>query len=324
MCELLAMSSLRPARLTVSLETLAAHGAADGRNRDGWGAAFYQDGDVALFREPRAAGDSPLARFLETQGPGTTLAISHIRRATRGPISLANTQPFARQLAGRMHVFAHNGDLPGIEDSMSLAFDRYRPLGSTDSEHAYCALLERIHELWGASGQVPPLDRRIAVVAQFAADLRRLGPANFLYADGDTLFAHGHRRIQSNGQIVPPGLFLHARRCAHADQAVNADGVSGAPGVQQVVLIASVPLTGEKWRPFAEGELVAVSAGRVVGTDLPERDHEFGSDRRRPDPRPHGEPSDDRKSRFRAKRPSKAKRSSSVDVNRSNRFIQGD
>lgn len=269
MCELLAMSSLRPARLTFSLEALAAHGAADGRSHDGWGAAFYQDRDVALFREPGPAGDSPLVRFLETRGPGTTLAISHIRRATRGATSLANTQPFARELAGRMHVFAHNGDLPGIEDSMSLAFERYRPLGTTDSEHAFCALLERIHELWGAPGVVPSLDRRIAVVAQFAVDLRRLGPANFFYADGDTLFAHGHRRIQPSGRIVPPGLFVLTRRCAHADEAVHAHGISVAPGFQQVVLIASVPLTDEKWRPFSEGELVTVSAGRLLGSDSP-------------------------------------------------------
>lgn len=266
MCELLAMSSLRPTRLTFSLETLAAHGAVNGSSRDGWEVAFYQDRDVALFREPRAAGDSPLVRFLETQGPGTTLAISHIRRATRGPTSLANTQPFARELAGRMHVFAHNGDLPGIEESMTLAYDRYRPLGNTDSEHAYCALLERIPALWGSSDLAPPLDRRITVVAQFAADLRRLGPANFLHADGDTLFAHGHRRIQPTGQIVPPGLFLLARQCAHADEAVHAGSVSVAAGFQEVVLIASVPLTDEKWRPISEGELVAVSAGRLIGS----------------------------------------------------------
>ena len=267
MCELLAISSQRPARLTFSLAALAAHAAADGRSRDGWGAAFFQDRDVALFREPSAAGDSPLVRFLETHGPATTLAISHIRRATRGATSLANTQPFARQLAGRMHVFAHNGDLPGIEDCMPFATDRYRPLGGTDSEHAYCALLERIHELWGSSDLIPPLDKRIAVVAKFAAALRGLGPANFLYADGDTLFAHGHRRIQASGQVLPPGLFLLARRCAHADEAVHANGVSVAPGFQQVLLIASVPLTDEKWQPLSEGELVAVSAGRLVGTN---------------------------------------------------------
>jgi predicted glutamine amidotransferase len=267
MCELLAMSSLQPARLTFSLETLAAHGAAGGRYRDGWGAAFYQDKDVALFREPRAAGDSPLVRFLESQGPSTTLAISHIRRATRGAISLSNTQPFARQLAGRMHVFAHNGDLPGIEHSETLAFDRYRPLGTTDSEYAYCALLERMHALWNSSSLLPPLDTRLSVIARFAAELRRLGPANFLYADGDTLFVHGDRRLNpATGDVKPPGLFLLSRRCADADEAVHAHGVSVAPGFQEVLLVASVPLTEETWRPLAEGELVAISAGRILGS----------------------------------------------------------
>ena len=52
---------------------------------------------------------------------GTTdLAISHIRHAARGSLSLANTQPFTRELAGRSHVFAHNGDLPGV-NSVSVA-----------------------------------------------------------------------------------------------------------------------------------------------------------------------------------------------------------
>lgn len=270
MCELLAMSSRRPARLTFSLETLAAHGAGTGRYRDGWGAAFYQDNDVVLYREPTAAGDSPLVRFVEAQGPSTTLAISHIRRATRGAVALSNTQPLARELAGRMHVFAHNGDLPGIERSTKLPLDRYRPVGTTDSEHAFCALLERIRGLWASSSLLPPLDKRLSVVSQFAADLRQIGPANFLYADGDTLFAHGHRRINpATGDITPPGLYLLSRRCADLDEPINASGVSVAPGFQEVLLIASVPLTDEKWRPFAEGELVAVSGGQMLGAMMP-------------------------------------------------------
>ena len=269
MCELLAMSCRRPARLTFSLETLAAHGAGTGKYRDGWGAAFYQDNDVVLYREPTAAGDSPLVRFVEAQGPDTTLAISHIRRATRGAVALSNTQPLARELAGRMHVFAHNGDLPGIERSTKFALGRYRPVGTTDSEYAFCALLERIRGLWGSSSLVPPLDERLSVVSQFAADLRQLGPANFLYADGDTLFAHGHRRIQAAGDITPPGLFLLSRRCADPAQPIDASGVSVASGFQEVSLIASVPLTDEKWRPFAEGEIVAVSAGQIVGVMTP-------------------------------------------------------
>lgn len=270
MCELLAMSSRRPTRLTFSLETLAAHSGRSGRYRDGWGVAYYQDNDAVLFREPIAASDSPLVRFLETQGPSTTLAISHIRRATRGAVVLSNTQPFLRELAGRVHVFAHNGDLPGIERSGDLAFDRYRPVGTTDSEHAFCALLERIRGLWNSTSRVPPLDERLSVLSNFAADLRRLGPANFFYADGDALFAHGHRRIQSaTNDIAPPGLFLLSRRCVDADEPIHASGVSVAPGFQEVLLIASVPLTDENWRPFAEGELVAASAGKLLDAVMP-------------------------------------------------------
>ena len=269
MCELLALSSSQPARLTFSLRALASHGGEDGTAHDGWGVAFYQGADVALFREPAAAGDSALVRFLESQGPGTNLAISHIRRATRGAVTLANTQPFVRELGGRMHVFVHNGDLPGIDRGERLPIDRDRPVGQTDSEHAFCALLARLRGLWEAASPLPPpLDARLSVLTTFATDLRSLGPANFLYADGDALFAHGHRRVQrATGKVEPPGLWALQRHCTQADPSPDRHGgVSIAQGGQAVLLIASVPLTGEAWRPLSEGELIAVRAGELLAT----------------------------------------------------------
>ena len=265
MCELLAMSSRRPTQLNFSLQTLAAHSGRTSMTRDGWGVAFYQGNDVALFREPMAASDSPLVRFLQSQGPSTTLAISHIRHATRGALNLSNTQPFVRELNGRTHVFAHNGNLAGIERAASLAFDRYRPVGTTDSEHAFCALLERLHDLWSPASSPPPVAKRQSVIAEFAADLRKLGPANFLYSDGEMLFAHGHRRIQpTTGHIAPPGLWLWSCHCDYPGEPVHASGVTVAPGFQEMILVASVPLTPEAWRPLEEGELVAMSEGRLV------------------------------------------------------------
>ena len=270
MCELLAMSSRRSTQLNFSLQTLAAHSGGVSTTRDGWGVALYQGSDVALFREPKAASDSPLVHFLQSQELSTTLAISHIRHATRGALDLSNTQPFLRELAGRMHVFAHNGNLAGIEGAGSMAYDRYRPVGATDSEHAFCALLERLHGLWNPASPPPTLQERRSVVAAFAADLRKLGPANFLYADGEVLFAHGHRRIQAaTGRIAPPGLFLMSCHCPDPQEPVHASGVTVAPGFQEMVLVASVPLTGEGWRPLDEGELVAVSAGRLVDDTWP-------------------------------------------------------
>ncbi len=263
MCELLGMSSRQPVQLTFSLETLASHSAPPGNHRDGWGAAFYQGQDVALFREPTMASESLLVRCLTKQGPRTTLAIVHIRQATSGAVTLANTQPFMREHRGRMHVFAHNGDLPGIERSFNLAYDRYRPVGTSDSEHAFCALLERFigTTAW------PSWRERLSILEGFAADLRQLGTANFLYGDGDTLFAHGDRRTQAGtGTLAAPGLFLYSCLCPDENQSINAPELSIAPGFREVTLIASVPLTDREvvWRPFREGELVATANGRRV------------------------------------------------------------
>lgn len=260
MCELLAISSRKSTRLTLSLEALASHSGPLSTTREGWGAGFYQGLDVALFREPRAASDSALVKLLETQGPSTTLAISHIRRATLGDVKLANTQPFVRELAGRTHLFAHNGHLPGISRSAHFCLDRFNPVGETDSEHAFCALMTRMQDLWHVSSAPPSVADRLAVVTTYAADLRQLGPANFLYADGEILFAHGHRRIQSaTGKIEPPGLFMLSRQCCHDGEAFEAEGVSITSGFQEVALIASVPLSNESWQPLAEGEVVAIS-----------------------------------------------------------------
>jgi len=263
MCELLAISSHAPTRLSFSLAALATHTTPGQPARDGWGAAFYQGRDAALFREPASASESPLVRLLETGSPPTTLAISHIRHATQGAIALANTQPFLRELAGRSHVFAHNGMLPGLKAVVRRVPGHFQPVGETDSELAFCALLARLAPLWH-SDAVPALQARLDVVAGFAAELRALGPANFLYADGEVLFAHGHRRIQADGRITPPGLYLLEASCADEQTALQTQGVAVGCGYRQVLLLASVPLSPATWQPLAEGETVAVAQGRLL------------------------------------------------------------
>ncbi|MFN2411180.1 MAG: class II glutamine amidotransferase, partial [Halomonas sp.] len=116
MCELLAMSCRHPARLTSSLTTLASHAQGASRNRDGWGLVFYQDRDVALYRGAEAAETSKMVQWLEKYGPFTGMSLGYIRHATQGCIALANTGPFIRELNGRIHCFAHNGNLARLYD----------------------------------------------------------------------------------------------------------------------------------------------------------------------------------------------------------------
>lgn len=270
MCELFCLSSRLPTRATFSLQAFAARGGIASHTVDGWGIAFHDGRDVRLYKEPEPAGDSPWLLFIQARRLPARLVISHIRHATRGDLTLANTQPFVRELGGRIHVFAHNGRLDGIDARFAGADRRFQPIGDTDSEIAFCLLLEAMAPLWRGA-VVPPMESRLAVVDAFAAEMRSLGPANFLYSDGEFVFAHGHRRTQSSGAIAPPGLWCLQRDCAVDADALAPAGVSIEPAgaAQELVLLASVPLSGEAWRPLAEGEIVVVANGQVVPVGLP-------------------------------------------------------
>jgi glutamine amidotransferase len=268
MCELFAMSSRVPATLGFSLERLARHGGDEGPHRDGWGLVFYEGADCLLLREPRPASDSRLMQFMGREGLRTRMALSHIRLATFGERSLRNTQPFARELGGRMHVFAHNGDLPPLAEVPVPAGLRYRPIGNSDSEHAFCGLLTRLEPLWrSCTDAPPPLAQRLAVIAEYAAELRALGPANFIYADADALFVHADRRTQADGRLRPPGLYLLQRCCWRSAPELEDAGVNLKTVRQDVALVASVPLTDELWQPLGEGDLIALSDGLCYGAD---------------------------------------------------------
>ena len=273
MCELFAMSSRIPTTVGFSLERLARRGGAEGPHRDGWGVGFYADTDALLLREPVAASESRLVQHIEQHGPPSGLVISHIRLATRGRRALQNTQPFMRELGGRSHLFAHNGELPGIGDGGD---GRFRPIGDTDSEAAFCVLLNRLASFWpDADKALPPLAERFDLVAEFADRLLPLGIANFLYADGDTLFVHADHRIPPGTEEIQPGLFTLERGCAEAALPdMSGSGVTLTMVEQALTLVASVPLTDELWQPMSRGELHAIRDGTIVqtrqGTDIVE------------------------------------------------------
>ena len=265
MCELLGMSSDLPATLSLSMSKLAEHGGPPTSIKDGWGVAYYEGADIRLIKDAKPANDSDWVAFIRDHDLRSSIAMAHIRKATVGEPAYRNAQPFARELAGRMHLFAHNGWLPGIFDSSRFRSFQYSPIGETDSEQAFCALLEQLRDIWHRPGDVPPLEIRLAVVSSFAQSLRALGPANFLYSDGDALFAHGDRRKQATtAKVEPPGLVFLQRWCRGSAQGLVTSGVSVEAADQTVTLVASVALTTDPWKAFAEGEVIAISKGRTL------------------------------------------------------------
>jgi predicted glutamine amidotransferase len=181
MCELFAMSARHPATVSLSLEEFSRHGGLTGPHKDGWGIGWYDQKDIRLVKEIHPAASSACVRFLQTSPFSSALVISHIRKATLGSVASRNCQPFVRELGGVWHCFAHNGDLLGIASDRRFRSEEFRPVGETDSEQAFCALMDALRPLW-ASGATPPLDMRKAIVSRFGTALRELGPANFCIA----------------------------------------------------------------------------------------------------------------------------------------------
>lgn len=261
MCELLGFSASAPTRVRLMLHEFARQGGETANNRDGWGLALYQGRDSHITREAQPAADSAELRFLREHELASPLGIAHVRHATQGADTLANTQPFSARLDGRLHVFAHNGV---ISDSASLGPFQppWQPLGETDSECAFALLMQRLAALSGA--RRGNWRARFEVFAALCAELCPRGIFNVLFSDGEYLYAHAHKRHWHHGdQPTAPGLW-HLQR-AHRPDSLPLTGLQvDTTTPAQIHFLASVPLSDEAWQPLSEGELRVFRNGELV------------------------------------------------------------
>ncbi len=255
MCELLGMSANVPTDICFSFAGLMNRGGRTGPHRDGWGIAFYEDNGCRMFHDPRPSCDSEIARLVREYPIKSRTVISHIRRANRGRVALENTHPFSRELWGRAWVFAHNGQLAGIKRK-PLGF--YQPLGTTDSEHAFCWMLDRIRTRY------PKPPRRegalLDLVAELAAELNTLGVFNMLLSDGRFLWCHCSTHLAWLTRCAPFGA------ATLIDEDMNVDFSRETTPDDVVTVIATRPLTrDEAWIVMKPGDMVVFRDGRTVG-----------------------------------------------------------
>ncbi|MCW5623604.1 MAG: class II glutamine amidotransferase, partial [Burkholderiales bacterium] len=177
--------------------------------------------------------------------------IAHIRKATRGAVALENTHPFQRELWGRYWVFAHNGTLENFEPGCC---GRFRPVGGTDSEAAFCDLLEFLWQRFG--DDPPPLPALKAAITDWVPRVAAHGSFNFLLSNGDQLFAHCATKL---AYIVRQAPFA---RASLVDTDVAVDFKQVTTPADRVAVIATEPLThDETWTTMAPGELLVFEDG---------------------------------------------------------------
>jgi predicted glutamine amidotransferase len=200
MCELLGMSASVPTDICFSFAGLIQRGGATGPHRDGWGIAFYEGKGYRAFHDPGASAESEIARFIQGYSIKSHTVICHIRKANRGRVCLENTHPFSRELWGQIWSFAHNGQLKGVK-KRPLA--HYQPVGTSDSEYAFCWLLDQLRTRFIQ----PPASRKILrrYIEEKIRDLARLGVFNILISDSRSLYVYCNTNLSWLTRQAPFG-----------------------------------------------------------------------------------------------------------------------
>jgi len=259
MCQLLGMNSRLPASLTLSFTGFSQRGGCTDHHSDGWGIAFFEsDGERAgraarHFVDKESAATSVIANMLRTYPIKSHNVVAHVRKATVGAVTLENCHPFVRELWGRYWFFAHNGDLKNYQPALHGTF---RPVGSTDSELAFCWLMQELNK---SHASVPTVQELTHTLAELVPRIASHGTFNFLLSNGEALWAHASTKLHYVLRKYP----FHEVQLKDEDVRVDLSELNG-PDDQLAIVVTEPLTTNENWIAMAPGELRAFVDGSLL------------------------------------------------------------
>jgi glutamine amidotransferase len=244
MCQLLGLNCATPTDANFSFTGFRERGGNTDHHADGWGIAFFEGKGLRLFIDHESAAQSPMAAFLQSYPLKSRNIIAHVRKATVGEVALENAHPFVRELWGRHWVFAHNGDL---KDYHPKLHSHFQPVGSTDSERAFCWLMQ---ELAKSHAALPTVEELTRSLAELVPTIRAYGTFNFLLSNGEALWAHCSTNLH---YLVRQHPFQPAT-LKDCDWTVDFAQVN-QPGDRAAVIVTTPLTSNETWTAFQPGEL---------------------------------------------------------------------
>jgi len=273
------MNCAAPTDFSFSFRGFAKRGGETDKHEHGWGIAIYEGRGLRTFLDPMPAAISPVAQLVQRYPMKTFNMMAHIRYATQGTVSLENVHPFQREMWGIQWSFCHNGEVPKYSHIDPCEYPllgntgcrqncTYHPVGDTDSEAVFCAILNALKAEFNTLPTLPVLYETIQrLSAEIVSGDEELTIFNFLLGCGQyTLFAYSWPGARP-GSSVWNGLFYTIRRppfstakLADVDYAVDFSKLTTP--ADRVAVIATKPLTvDEDWKEFKRGQLLMFDNG---------------------------------------------------------------
>lgn len=255
MCELMAMSANVPTDICFSFSGLMQRGGNTGPHKDGWGITFYEGKGCRSFKDPLPSAQSPIAKLVTGYPIKSETVVCHIRQANSGEVSLVNTHPFIRAMWGKNWTYAHNGQLAGFKKQLQIKY--HMPIGETDSEHAFCWLLDQL--LLKFDSEEPQASLLFTFIVEQCRKINKLGVFNLLLTDGENLFVYCANNLHWLTRQAPFGK----ASLIDAEMVVNFDQETTESDI--VTVIATQPLTeDETWQKMQPSEGLLFSKGQLI------------------------------------------------------------
>lgn len=253
MCQLLGMNCNTPTDIVFSFEGFRRRAGITDCHSDGFGIAFFEGKGVRVFRDDKPCSSSPIADCVKQYHIKSLNVIAHIRKATQGNVNLENTHPFMREIWGENWVFAHNGNLTTLPD---LSDCRAQPIGTTDSEAAFCYMTEFLKRRYLRK---PREDEIFDAVYEVSQELSKLGTFNFILSNGQFMIAHCSTFLHYLTRKAPFG------KAFRVDDDGFIDFNDYAKPGDKVTIISTQPLTkNEHWTKMKHGGFVMFKDGEKV------------------------------------------------------------
>ncbi len=230
---------------------------------DGWGIGYYPGGEpsASVLKEPAPANGSIRSDIVKAWDHlASSIFVIHIRTATWGQNSDANTQPFSRAYGGREWLIGHSGSL---RDRL-VVDGRFEPVGSTDTELVFCDLLNRISEAgWKSIGEVDLIRFRHEL-----EELNQHGSLSLVMSDGQDLVVYADAHDEGSlhlAQLLPP----HGPQLSFGDEDLWVELTRRGEISRKGVVISSTPLQREdgkvlEWTRIPAGHLLVIRQGAIV------------------------------------------------------------
>jgi glutamine amidotransferase len=253
MCQLLGMNCNTPTDATFSFSGFSQRGGMTDHHSDGWGIAFFEGAGVRHFVDHQEASRSPVAELIRRYPIKSQNVIAHIRKATQGVVSLENCHPFVRELWGRYWVFAHNGHLENFNPRLH---GHFHPVGQTDSERAFCWLMQ---ELSKSHASVPSVEELTLTLRELVPSISKHGTFNFLLSNGQALWAHASTNLHYVLRQFP------FKTATLKDEDMQVNFAEQTKPTDRVAVVVTAPLTlDEPWTAFVPGELMVFRDGALI------------------------------------------------------------